>query len=106
MPSDRAAGKRTLANLLGRRAANAEYALLVVSAYAIVALLIVVDPRFWPLSIVLASVPHAISLLRLLPSAGDAPTLNVVLRRTAGLHLRFGLLVTGGLLARALINAF
>ncbi len=103
--SDRAAGKRTLANLLGRRAANAEYAFLLVAAYAAIGLLILFNHPFWPVAFVLASVPHAISLLRLVPTAADAPTLNVVLRRTAGLHLRFGLLLTGGLLARALINA-
>lgn len=106
IPFDRAAGKRTLANLLGRRAANAEYAFLLVAAYAAIGLLVLNDRRLWPVLIVLASLPHALALLRLLPNAADAPTLNVVLRRTAGLHLWLGLLLTGGLLARALIDAF
>lgn len=106
IPFDRAAGKRTLANLLGRRAANVEYAFLLVASYLAIGGLILFNFHFWPVLIVFASVPHAVALSRLMRSATDAPTLNAVLRRSAGLHLRFGLLVTGGLLARAFIDAF
>jgi hypothetical protein len=34
----------------------------------------------------------------------DPPALNGVLRRSAGLHLRFGLLFTAGLLIRTVID--
>ncbi len=99
---DRFAGKVTLATLLGRRAANAEYALLVASAYAATLLLVAADRRLWPGLVALVTLPTAAALTRALSTATDSRVLNAVLRGTAGLHLRFGLLLTLGILVAAI----
>lgn len=101
---DRKAGKVTLATLLGRRGANFEYLLLVVGAYLVTGLLIVREPSFWPIAIVLISVPAALTMIRLIFSPATGPALNIAVRKTAGLHLRFGSLMTVGLLARAILD--
>jgi 1,4-dihydroxy-2-naphthoate octaprenyltransferase len=101
---DRAAGKVTLATLLGRRGANIEYLGLVAGTYLATAVLIAAQPHLWPVAVVAVSVPTALSLIRLVFSAAEGRALNVALRKTAGLHLRFGLLMTVGLLIRATID--
>jgi 1,4-dihydroxy-2-naphthoate octaprenyltransferase len=101
---DRAAGKRTLATALGRRAAAREYDLLVFGAYPAILLLVALEPPLWPTLAALATVPIAVRLARLEATATDPATLNLVLRKTAGLHLRVGLLLTGGLLAAAALD--
>ena len=104
LESDRSAGKVTLATLLGRRAANAEYALLVASAYAATLLLVAADRRLWPGLIALVTLPTAAAFTRALSTATDSRVLNAILRGTAGLHLRFGLLLTLGLLLAAFLG--
>jgi 1,4-dihydroxy-2-naphthoate octaprenyltransferase len=101
---DRAAGKITLATLLGRRGANAEYVVLVAGAYLAAAVLVLSEWRLLPALIVAVSVPRAVVLVRLLTGATEARELNVALRGTAGLHLRFGAMLTVGLLVAALID--
>lgn len=98
---DRAAGKTTLAILLGRTGANIEYLLLVVAAYLTVIVLLVVDVDLWPVSIVGASIPIAWRMIRLAFSDAEGRALNPLLRKTAGLHLRFGALMLAGLLISA-----
>jgi 1,4-dihydroxy-2-naphthoate octaprenyltransferase len=96
-PTDREAGKRTLAVIYGERFARTEYALLVIGAY-------IVLPIVWmwggasPLTLLAwLSAPLAI---RLLDAAGKdrGRALNASLRNTARLHMVFGLLMTVGLL--------
>jgi 1,4-dihydroxy-2-naphthoate octaprenyltransferase len=101
---DRAAGKVTLATQFGRRAANVEYAILVGTAYPLVLVLIAVAPRLWPVVLTTLSLPAALALTRGVFVAGDERALNVVLRRTAGLHLRFGLLLTAGVVSGAVLG--
>jgi 1,4-dihydroxy-2-naphthoate polyprenyltransferase len=101
---DRKASKVTLATLLGRRGANIEYLALVAGAYLVTALLIVREPAFWPVAIVVASIPAALTMIRLIFSSAQGPALNIAVRKTAGLHLRFGSLMTLGLLVRAIID--
>ena len=101
---DRAAGKVTLATLVGRRTANVEYALLAGAAHLAILLLVAVEPRLWPAVLACLTLPTAARLVRMLQRAQDPQGLNVVLRRTAGLHLRFGLLLTAGLLLGALVE--
>lgn len=98
---DRAAGKTTLAILLGRTGANIEYLLLVVAAYVTVPVLLVVDIDLWPVAIVGASIPIAWRLVRFAFSDAEGRALNPLLRKTAGLHLRFGALMLVGLLISA-----
>lgn len=101
---DRRAGKVTLATILGRRGANVEYLGLVAGAFVATAVLIAARPHLWPVALVLVCAPTALALIRLVFSAAEGRALNVALRRTAGLHLRFGLLMTAGLLIRATID--
>lgn len=96
-PTDREAGKRTLAVIYGEKFARTEYALLVIGAY-------IVLPIVWmwggasPLTLLAwLSAPLAI---RLLEAVGKdrGRALNASLRNTARLHMVFGLLMTVGLL--------
>jgi len=102
LDADRRAGKRTLATLLGRPGADIEYALLVAGAYAAALAAVAAEPRLWPALLVLASLPAAVSLVRAAFAAATPDELNPIVRRTAGLHLRFGLLLSAG----AVLSAF
>lgn len=101
---DRAAGKATLATILGRERASTEYLVWIVASFVAVALTIAVEPSLWPLVLTALTVPGAARLVRLAYSAPDASTLNRLLRKTAGLHLQFGSLMTAGLLARLALD--
>jgi 1,4-dihydroxy-2-naphthoate octaprenyltransferase len=101
---DRRAGKVTMATLLGRRKANHEYLTLLVATYVPTGVLIALEPRFWPALAVVVTVPTAAALARLAYSAAEPEELNRLLRRTAGLHLRFGSTLTAGILLRALLD--
>ncbi len=109
IPTDRAAGKRTLAVMLGAPAAQAEYALLLAVAYAVPVSLV----GFWmatgtgpaggpsglaPLALLpLLSLPLARPLLRVVRTFGEPRELNLVLKGTARLALVFALLFGLGL---------
>ncbi|MDW8215167.1 MAG: 1,4-dihydroxy-2-naphthoate polyprenyltransferase [Roseiflexaceae bacterium] len=94
--TDRAAGKRTLAVIIGVRATRVEYALLVGGAF-------LAPPLLWLSGltgpwVMLAwlSAPLAITPMRImLTGAGRA--LNPALKGTARLHLAFGLLLALGM---------
>ncbi|MDW8234034.1 MAG: 1,4-dihydroxy-2-naphthoate polyprenyltransferase [Roseiflexaceae bacterium] len=94
--TDRAAGKRTLAVIVGARATRAEYALLVGGAF-------LAPPLLWLSGltgpwVMLAwlATPLAIAPMRtMLTSEGRA--LNLALKGTARLHLVFGLLLALGM---------
>ena len=101
---DRAAKKVTLATLLGRPAADVEYLMLIGGAFLGAFALIVSDSGLWPVAIVFSTLPRAVTLMRSLRAADDAPSLNRVLRQTAGLHLRFGSLMTAGIALGAVID--
>jgi 1,4-dihydroxy-2-naphthoate octaprenyltransferase len=102
--SDRAAGKRTLAHVIGWEWAVREFTLLVVIAYLFTALLVVLWPANWPAFAVAATIPAARNLVRAVRTAGDAAALNMSVRGTAALHFRFGLLLTAGLVVRAALE--
>lgn len=101
---DRAAGKMTVATWRGRAFANAEYAALVGLAYPALLALVLVEPRLWPTLVTLATGPVALRLIATFYREHDARALNAALRKTAGLHLRFGLLLTAGLLVAAVLD--
>jgi 1,4-dihydroxy-2-naphthoate octaprenyltransferase len=97
--TDARAGKRTLAVRLGRPAARAEFALLVLGAYALL-------PVFWIrgtaspwVLLPTASLPWALALIRTVRAARDGPALNRALAGTARLGLVFALLFAAGWLA-------
>lgn len=96
-PTDRKAGKRTLAVIFGERFARTEYALLVIGAFLIL-------PVVWmwggasPFSMLAwLSAPLAMPLLDAV-GKDHGKALNAALRGTARLHMLFGALLALGLL--------
>ncbi|RME47470.1 MAG: 1,4-dihydroxy-2-naphthoate polyprenyltransferase [Chloroflexi bacterium] len=95
--TDRRAGKRTLAVMIGERATRLEYVFLLAVAY--------VTPLWlWlgghgPAWVLLpwASLPLAVRVTRMITRGTRGPALNVALARTAQLELVFGLLFAAGL---------
>jgi 1,4-dihydroxy-2-naphthoate octaprenyltransferase len=101
---DRAAGKRTLAHVLGWQNAVREFGILVVLAYIFTVLLVTVWPANWPVLLVFATIPAAGALIQVVRSNTDAASLNMSVRATAKLHFRFGLLFAVGLVIRAAVE--
>jgi len=99
--TDVKAGKRTLAVRFGRRGALAEYAVLMLAAYAVPTALAAWH-RAPSLLLPLASLPVAALLFRRI-AASEGRALNPLLAGTAKLLLAFGVLFVAGLvLARPL----
>lgn len=95
--TDRAAGKRTLAVLLGRERARLFFVAVLAAAYvSSLALWVVGDFPVWVLltlcSVPLATAPAAAVLRRI-----DGPPLNVALAAVARLHLVFAVLLAVGI---------
>ena len=94
--TDRAAGKRTLAVLLGRGAARAEYAVLLTLAYAApLALWLLRGASVWAL-LPLLSLPVAVRLARVVITT-EGPALNRALAGTAQLLALYGVLFALGI---------
>lgn len=96
--ADRAANKRTLAVLLGLRAARIEYLALVGGAYLWVIILVLL--RVMPMTtlLVFITLPEAGRLIQIISTSRDPALLHQAQGRTAKLHGRFGLwLVIGWL---------
>jgi 1,4-dihydroxy-2-naphthoate octaprenyltransferase len=103
IPTDTAAGKRTLAVLLGRERSAVEYELLLVAAYAVPALMVIqrvaetAEPRHLAMGLPLLTFPLAIPLLRKVRRFVAPRELNLVLKGTARLALMFAVLFAIGL---------
>ena len=98
IPTDRAAGKRTLAVRIGERATRWQYAALVLGAY-VVPLVIVLAGWTGPATLLAwLSLPLAVRLVRLVLDGARGPALNPVLKRTGQLQLLFAALFAVGLL--------
>jgi 1,4-dihydroxy-2-naphthoate polyprenyltransferase len=95
--TDRDAGKRTLAVRLGRDATRIQYTILVLGAYAVASLLWLAGTASAWAMLPWLTLPLAIRLVRQVWKE-EGPALNLALRRTAGLHLSFGILLSAGLL--------
>lgn len=102
---DRAAGKVTVATRVGRTGANLEYVLLLAGAYVGLIAAMVATPSNWPILAAGITLPLAWSLSREVLAGAGPMELNLVLRKTAGLHLRVGLLISGGLVFRWLLDS-
>jgi 1,4-dihydroxy-2-naphthoate octaprenyltransferase len=96
IPTDRAAGKRTLAVILGVAGTKVEYALLLAISFAVPIGLAVAGRSPWVLT-PLISLPMAIALLIAARGFTAPAQLNPVLKGTARLSLTFGLLFAVGL---------
>lgn len=99
MDEDRANNKRTLANILGRRASRWEYYILVGGSYVLLVLLVALGIAHWLTLLALLTLPTAIRLIRIAAEYEVPVQLNKVLRGTAQLHGRFGWLMIVGLIA-------
>ena len=96
IPTDSAAGKRTLAVMLGRRATVVEYRLLLAVAFLVPVALLVAG-RGLPVLLPLLAVPLALPLERTVRTFSEPRQLNPVLKGTARLALVHGLLLAIGL---------
>lgn len=96
---DRRHGKRTVATLIGRGAAKVEFYLLLGGAYAALVAAVLVAALPWWALVALVSIPLVPPILRIVVDGGDPRRLNLALRQTAALHMRFGLLLAAGLAA-------
>ena len=98
MGSDRRGGRRTLPIVLGREVGVLIYRLLLLEAYLAAAALMAF--RVVPLecALVFLSVSAALRLWRDIAVTTTPERLDPVVKRTAGLHLAFGLLYTAGVL--------
>jgi 1,4-dihydroxy-2-naphthoate octaprenyltransferase len=99
LEGDLAKGKRTLANLLGRRASKVEYYFLVGGSYVLLVALVLFGVAPWYTLLALLTLPSAIDLLRTAAIYETPQRLNKVLRDTAKLHERFGWAMILGMVA-------
>lgn len=90
-------GKRTLANILGRRNSQREYWVLVGGSYLLLLLLLFVEISLWSVVLPLLTLPVAVRLLQTAASTDAPAVLNRLVRDTAQLHQRFGWLMILGL---------
>ena len=95
--NDRTHGKRTVATLIGRRAATIEYAALIAASYVVLLALVPADVAPWPVLLAALTLPAAVAVTRRAARTTNPRALNLVLLRTAMLHMRFGLLLAAGL---------
>ena len=96
IPTDAAAGKRTLAVILGARATTVEYAGLLLAAFVVPVALVAAG---WSVAVLLPllTVPLALPLLGTVRTFSEPRQLNPILRATARLALVHGLLFATGL---------
>lgn len=103
LDADRAVNKRTLAVMLGLRAARIEYIVLVGGAYVAVGALILAGIMPITALLVVITLPEAYRLIRIITTSTETPLLHQAQGRTAKLHGQFGLwLVVGWLIGLAL----
>jgi 1,4-dihydroxy-2-naphthoate octaprenyltransferase len=96
--TDRRAGKRTLAVMLGRRRARALYPAMMGVAFAVtVGLGLAGEPTRWVL-LALLSAPLGVPLVRLVLTRSEGPALNQALAGTGQLLGVFSLVLSVGLL--------
>jgi 1,4-dihydroxy-2-naphthoate octaprenyltransferase len=94
---DRRSGKRTIATLIGRKWANREMYLLLAATYVSLVAAWAAGALPWPALIALATAPAARPIVSVIRAGGNPRKLNLVLYRTAQLHMRFGALLAVGL---------
>jgi 1,4-dihydroxy-2-naphthoate octaprenyltransferase len=100
IPTDRAAGKRTLAVTFGAGFAKAEYGVLLAVAAAVPVMLVVMSLAGPPVFLALAAFVLAIGPVRTVLALGpadDRRTMNPVLKATARLSLAYAVLFAIGL---------
>jgi 1,4-dihydroxy-2-naphthoate octaprenyltransferase len=96
LETDRAAGKRTLAVIIGRERTRVLFAVLIYGAFPLIALFAMLD--WTPFLTVFAALlaPYAMGPVRIIYRKTDGPALIRALTMTARLHLWTGLVVAAG----------
>ena len=96
--TDRNAGKRTLAVMIGHRGAKLEYTLLLIGAYiGLLTIWFAGAVAVWAL-LPLLSLPLSVVLIQRIWSGAAGPELNRLLAATANLALVFSLLLSAGII--------
>ena len=96
--SDRRAGKRTLAVRLGRERTRAMFAATLALAFVLALATWVLGPLTAWVALCWLAIPLAASLVRLVATHTDGPSLNGALARSGMLQLVFCVLLSAGLL--------
>jgi 1,4-dihydroxy-2-naphthoate octaprenyltransferase len=111
LPDDGAAGIRTLPMSLGVRGAKRLYYLLTWGPYAVMAASLAFHPGFWPVVVVLLSLPKAAAAAQALRATSDdindirqKATTNPYPLNSIRLHARFGELAVVGLVIAGVIR--
>ena len=99
---DRAKGKRTLSNILGRRGSKIEYVFLVGGAFVAMLALVLLRLAPVPILLTLLAAPQAWKLIKRGTGTDDPKILNGLVRGSASLHGRFGWLMILGVVLAAL----
>ena len=97
IPTDRRAGKNTLAVILKARATRIVYVSLLASAYAIPVFLCLSSLNSGWIMLPLISIPMAMPIIRVIYMS-EGPALNRALAKTANLSLVYSLLLSMGLI--------
>ncbi len=99
---DRAQGKRTLSNILGRRGSKIEYVFLVGGGFVAMLALVLLHMAPVPVLLTLLAAPQAWKLIKRGTGTEDPKILNGLVRGSASLHGRFGWLMILGVVLAAL----
>ncbi|MBF0372071.1 MAG: 1,4-dihydroxy-2-naphthoate octaprenyltransferase [Alphaproteobacteria bacterium] len=95
--TDRRAGRRTLAVLLGRPGADRLFAALVLAPLGLLAVLATLVPNGWRLGLAALVLPEALRLIRTLSRLPPGPHHNILLKQTARMEVAFAVLIVAGL---------
>jgi 1,4-dihydroxy-2-naphthoate octaprenyltransferase len=96
LETDRVAGKRTLAVIVGPSRTRAMFAVLVYGAFVIIVLFATAGWTPRPTAFAGLLLPYAVAPVRIIYRRSDGPSLIRALRMTAGLHLWTGLVLAAG----------
>jgi 1,4-dihydroxy-2-naphthoate octaprenyltransferase len=98
LETDRIAGKRTLAVMIGRDKTRVLFAVLVYAAFPLIALFAVAGWTPFPTIFAALIAPYAMGPVRIVYRKSDGPALIRALKMTARLHLWTGLVLAAGAL--------
>ncbi len=96
--TDRAAGKRTLAVMMGPERTRTLFVVVVYGAFLLIALFAMVGWTPFPTIFAAFIVPYALGPVRIIYRKSDGPALVRALKMTARLHLWTGLVLAAGVL--------
>ncbi|HEY0995273.1 MAG TPA: 1,4-dihydroxy-2-naphthoate polyprenyltransferase [Gemmatimonadaceae bacterium] len=105
LPTDRLAGKHTLAVRIGDRAARAQYALFAAGAYAVPAVVALRGPAQRWLFLPWLSLPFGALLVTQVLGGLSGRALNPMLKKSGQLLLLFGILLAAGLVLSAKVSS-